>query len=165
MGAEFLIDLKPNDKKRVKAWYDKLPEEPNPFSIVLSPETNKNKVTSWIWVDFESHWGKNVVELGYSFGGQGCNGEVAIAIGAELLKRVKAKRWGWDSVGWCSKQEMQRGVPRPFGSEIRRRRDYAEEHPIEAAAFAKFVGSVELLEKSQAQLEEWAAKLFKETWK
>lgn len=160
MGAEFLIQLQPGERRKVIAWYKSLPEEPSPLSLIISPETNKNQVTSWIWLEFPlaKWWGKDVVALAYSFGGQGCNGEVAVAVGAELMKHVKAKRWGWDSVGWLSVEEMRHsGAPRPFRNEIRRAQADKK--------YAELLGSADLFERAQKQLEDWAANLFKETWK
>lgn len=167
MGAEYLIQLKSaDDLERVKRWYESLPEEGR-ISVVLDPDHNVKQITSWIWVEFPERCllRKNVVELGYSFGGQGLNSEVALAIGAEIIKRVKVKCWGWDSIGWCTRADMQKyGVPRPFRTDIERRRAFAKENPIKAKALDLLAGPVENLEKTQKQLEEWAAKFFEDTW-
>jgi hypothetical protein len=167
MGAEYLIQVAPADLRRVKRWYNSLPTDPSPFSLVISPAENKKRITSWIWVEFPALClrRRNVVQLAYSFGGQGFNGEVALAVGAELMKRVKVRCWGWDSVGWCTKAQMlERGVPRPFGYEIYWREQLIAEEPIKAKAYAALAGPIERVQAKQKQLEEWAAKLFEDTW-
>jgi hypothetical protein len=156
MGAEYRIKLEKNESKKVNAWLKKLADE----DLVCIVDS-QHQLKSWVWID---PCKTNIVKIGYSFGG--ChNGELAIAIGAELIKRTKAKKWGWDSVGWCTQKEMTDfGIPRPFSSRIESVEHTMKKPGCTEEEFKFWSRDIQEMTAQQKIMETWAEELFARTW-
>lgn len=157
MGAEYMIRLAPGEAKKVNAWQKTL----GPDDLVMKVTEKGREYVSDVWID---PCKGNKLEIGYSFGGNE-NGELAIAIGFELMQRVKATRWGWDSVGWLKLEEMAKyGVPRAFRSQIEMRKGTIKRLGCVGEALEYWTKDIEHLTKQQALMETWAAQLLERTW-
>jgi hypothetical protein len=111
MGGSYRIQLAAGEAKKVNNWLSSLKED----DLTMRTTDDGHEYVSRVWID---PCKTNIVEIGYSFGGNE-NGELAKAIGFELMQRLNFKKWGWDSVGWVAEGEMEAfGMPRAFLSQI-----------------------------------------------
>jgi len=101
MGAEVRLLLAPGEMKRLPAF---LRED----GLDVPEIKGFNTGSGGIWFGRKGR----VLEICYSFGGGGSDGEFAYFLGKSICSRFKVEKAGWDSVGYCrSIDEFIHGEP------------------------------------------------------
>jgi hypothetical protein len=101
MGASVILMFEKGEIKKVKDWFVQIcPAERYPDLPVPESPYREKENTRGIYVEFS----RNIMELDRAIWDNiaGC---YATFIGQELGKRLKLKKAGWDSVGYCDKIE------------------------------------------------------------
>jgi hypothetical protein len=107
-GGEVMLILEKGEAEKVK----KLLTE---TSYVAPKIEERDPYPADCWLN----WKGNKLEIGYTFGGGEDNGEWANAIAQQIVNRFKAKRGGWDSVGYCKTLEEYKACCEPFHAQLR----------------------------------------------
>lgn len=102
MSGTLLIMFEKGEIKKVKEWFNKIcPEDRLPDLPVPDCPMRDDDVERGLYVEFK----KNIMSFDYAIW-DNIGSAFAYAIAKELYKKLKVKKMGWDSVGYCEWEDL-----------------------------------------------------------